>query len=43
MKAQLLVERDNSYARRCAGRFRTTRGSLVLLSAQVAAEGRLGE
>jgi hypothetical protein len=30
------------YAKRCAGRFRTTRWSVVSLSAQIAAEGRLG-
>jgi len=30
------------YARRYAGRFRTTQWSVVLLSAQIAAEGQLG-
>ena len=39
---QLLVQRDNSLPKGCAGRFRTTRWSVVLLSAQIAAEGRLG-
>jgi hypothetical protein len=39
---QKLVERDNSFARGPAGRFRTTLWSVVLLSAQIAAEGRLG-
>ena len=33
---------EQQYARSLAGRFRTTRWSVVLLSAQVAAEGRLG-
>ena len=36
-----LVERDNSLPSGPAGRCRTTRWSVVLLSAQVAAEGRL--
>jgi hypothetical protein len=34
-----LVERDNSLPAGPAGRFRTTRCSVVLLSAQIAAEG----
>jgi hypothetical protein len=37
-----LVERDNSLPRCPAGRFRTTRWSVVLFSAQIRAEGRLG-
>ncbi len=36
-----LVEQDNSLPRGPARRFRATRWSVVLLSAQVAAEGRL--
>jgi hypothetical protein len=36
-----LVERDNSLPRGPAKRFRTTRRRVVLLSAQIAAEGRL--
>ena len=33
---------EQQYTMRCAGRFRTTGWSVVLLSAQIAAEGRLG-
>jgi hypothetical protein len=37
------VERDNSLPGAPAGRFRTTRWSLVLFSAQIAAEGRVDQ
>ena len=36
------VERDNSLSEAPAGRFRTTRWSVVLFSVQITAEGRLG-
>jgi hypothetical protein len=36
------VERDNSLPGAPAGRFRTTRWSVALLSARIVAEGRLG-
>src|SRR6202795_703677 len=38
MKRALICGTGQQTARRCAGRFRTTRWSVVLLSAQVAAE-----
>jgi len=38
----LLVEQGQQFARNRVARFRTVRWSVVLLSAQVAAEGRLG-
>ena len=41
MNTQLFVERDNRLPGR-VGRFGTTRWSMVLLSAEIEAEGRLG-
>jgi len=41
MNMQLFVERDNSFARCREGRFCTIRWRAPLVSAKIAAEGRL--
>jgi hypothetical protein len=41
-RKRYFVERDNRFAKGRKGRFRTTRWNTPLVSAQLAAEGRLG-